>query len=102
MNVYPSPAVCGLQVYYSPDFAFAKNAGEKIQGYTALYLQKYNDRVVKSGNTMYLLKYAALPSVLIECGFMTNSEEIQMLSQADYQRKLAICILTATTAAFAE
>ena len=40
-------------------------------------------------NTFRVLKGATMPAVLVEVGFISNTEEERLLSSADYQEKLA-------------
>ena len=39
-----------------------------------------------------LLKQTVVPSVLVECGFLSNREEADLLVSEEYQLKLALCI----------
>ena len=49
------------------------------------------DRGVKSAD-YYVLKGTKAPAILVECGFISNSEEAQMLFKSSYQRTLAKAI----------
>jgi N-acetylmuramoyl-L-alanine amidase len=50
------------------------------------------NRGVKRGN-LYMTKVSNLiPSVLVECGFMTNKEEATLLKSDGYRQKVAIAI----------
>ena len=42
---------------------------------------------------MYLLENISNPAVLIECGFMTNEEELKKLSEKEYQKQLSFSIV---------
>ena len=49
---------------------------DRIQGYTEKYLQTECDRLTKkAGSAIYLLNRSEIPAVLVECGFLSNSEE---------------------------
>ena len=41
---------------------------------------------------MYLLKKATVPAVLVETGFLSNPEELKLLTSKDYQKKMAEAI----------
>ena len=45
--------------------------------------------VKKADNSIYLLKNTKIPAVLVECGFLSNSEEEKKLIDENYQRQLA-------------
>lgn len=52
---------------------------------------KLRDRGVKTAN-FHVLRETAMPAVLVECGFMTNRVEAQLLKSSAYQRKCAYAI----------
>ena len=43
-------------------------------------------------DSIYIMKHVTVPAVLIECGFLSNAEETQLLKQAAYQKKMAAVI----------
>lgn len=49
------------------------------------------------GGSSYLMKSVTIPAVLIECGFLSNEADTQLLKTAEYQRKLSVCIVSALT-----
>ena len=51
-----------------------------------------NDRKIKPRDDIYLLKNAKMPSILIECGFLSNEKESQLLADSKYQDKIAWAI----------
>ena len=53
-----------------------------------------NNREVKPREDLYLLKDNDIPSVLIECGFLSNNEEAEKLKTEDYQKQVAFSIAT--------
>jgi len=46
-------------------------------------------------DTIFLMKYSECISVLIECGFLSNPEELSMLKTDDYQKKISAIITAA-------
>ncbi len=93
MNAFPEEKYSGLQVYYSKNHPLSEEIAKDIQDGARLNLQKENNRKIKpAGSNIYLLDRITLPSVLIECGFLSNSEECALLSSEDYQQKLALSI----------
>ena len=98
MNAFPQSQYRGLQVYYSEHHPDSARLAEQIQGLAKNLLMTENDRRIKpSGGTSYLLEHIAHPSVLVECGFLSNPEECRMLATEDYQRKLATVLFCAVT-----
>jgi len=95
-NKFPMESCRGMQVYYS-DSETAKKAAQSIQSASVL-LQPYNKRAVKKADSaIYLLHRAKSPAVLVECGFLSNSEELSALKTEDYQKKLALVIFKGVT-----
>lgn len=52
------------------------------------------NRGVKTTETLYVLKHTIAPAVLVECGFISNHEESELLFDDDYQNKIANAIVT--------
>ncbi len=91
MNSIPDTRCIGPQVFYME----GSPGGEKI----AAAIQKAmnegtgNKRVCKEEN-YYMLRSGEKPGVIVECGFLSNTEEEKLLQQEDYQNKLAQLICT--------
>lgn len=92
MNKFPLSYCKGLQTFYSENNELSKVLADSIQE-NARILQTDNDRTVKSGNdTIYLLNTLDMPAILIECGFLSNEEEADLLSDEQYRKALAFSI----------
>lgn len=92
-NHFSSSKYKGLQVFYSPNHPESSMLADSIRLPVISYLQTDNSREIKSsGSEIYLLKNSQRPSVLVECGFMSNPDETKMLKDESYQRKLALLI----------
>lgn len=90
-NKFSMDSCKGMQVYYS-DSETAKKVADEIQN-ASVILQPYNKRATKKADSsIYLLYRAVSPSVLVECGFLSNPEELQALKTEDYQKKTAMII----------
>lgn len=93
MNSFPDERYKGLQVYYSPNHPDSAKLAESIQNTVSLHLQPENSRSVKkAGTNIYLLDRIHSPSVLIECGFISNHEECELLSSKEYRQELTLLI----------
>ncbi len=99
-NKFPSESCKGLQVYYSDDEK-AMELANGIQGSVKTLIQPENHRAVKkTDSSIYLLSRAKTPSVLVECGFLSNAEELENLKNPEYQKALALAILKGITACY--
>lgn len=96
MNKFPDPQYSGLQVYYSPNTDASREIAMDIKETVFKNLQPENRRQIKRANSsIYILYNASIPSVLIECGFLSNDEELKLLTSEDYRRALAINLFSA-------
>lgn len=94
-NSYVDPKYSGTQVFYSPNSTISAEIADCIQNSVRTSLQNDNDRrIKKSTKDIYLLYNATKPAVLVECGFMTNKNELELLKNEEYQRKMAFLIAT--------
>jgi len=93
LNSFPQDKYSGAQVFYPKDEK-SKLLGECIQKKLKEVVDGTNERVAKELNDVYMLKNIKIPSVIVECGFLSNSEEEKKLQEEDYQRKIAwaICL----------
>ena len=93
-NHYSVEKYSGLQVFYSPQFSDESSVlAQSIQETVTQTIQQENDRQIKKcGNSVYLIYNAVKPAVLVECGFLSNVNETELLKSDDYQMKIAYCI----------
>ena len=54
------------------------------------------------GDEIYIIRTSEVPVALIEVGFMTNQEELNLLNSTDYQKKAAEGVYDAVLDAFAK
>ena len=95
MNKFPVSKYSGLQVYYSGNNEGSKALADMIQNGAAANLDEKNSRKTKpAGDSIYLLSHLQIPAVLVECGFLSNYEEKELLKTDEYQMKLAMSIYT--------
>lgn len=88
-NKFPSAVVSGAEVMYS-DNDDSKALGLITQGNLVTLLDSSNRRVARPAPKELLLTSSVeCPTILVECGFMSNPQEVQKLASNDYQLKLA-------------
>lgn len=102
MNKFSQEKYSGAQVFYANDEKSQK-LGEHIQSAMVNLLNPENNRKAKAtdGN-VYILKESGVPSVIVECGFLSNAEEEGLLKQKDYQQKVAWSIYSGVLKYFDE
>ena len=91
-NSYPDASVSGVQVFYYRDSVKSKEAAEMMQTQLVKSLKPEKERVAKDNISYYLLKKTTVPIMIVECAFMSNPTEADLLIQNDYQEKVAWAI----------
>lgn len=87
-NSYHEENVFGAQVFYYKTSTEGKKAAAVIQ--EALQeVNPENTKKIKANDTYYLLKKTEVPTVIVECGFLSNYAEAEKLVSEDYQKKVA-------------
>ena len=88
-NKFPSAVVSGAEVMYS-DNDDSKALGLITQDNLVTLLDSSNRRVARPAPKELLLTSSVeCPTILVECGFMSNPQEVQKLASNDYQLKLS-------------
>lgn len=88
-NSFPQSQYYGAQTFYPPNSQESKAAAELIQEQLIKVIDNGNTRAAKTKNDVYLLKYSSIPTVLVECGFLSNPTEEIALQENKYQEKIA-------------
>jgi len=92
-NKFEDSSVNGFQVF-SAQTEDSKNLADSIQNSWNESLGVDNPKFVKTDSRgVYILKNATVPAVIVECGFISNSEELRLLKSEEYQNKLSFIIL---------
>lgn len=91
-NSYPEEYVHGAQVFYYDDSREGQLLAELIQKQLVEKLDPENHRQIKANDSYYLLKKTDVPIVIVECGFLSNQAEAELLSQEEYQDRVAWAI----------
>ena len=96
MNAFPEEKYSGLQVYYSKNSPDSAKLSKLIQDINKSVLSPDNNRKIKKAESnIYLLDRFEGTAVLIECGFLSNTEEREKLNTVEYRKELATCFFSA-------
>lgn len=90
-NSCPLKSRRGGQTFYDKNSENGKMLAEAIQA----SLNEMEECVKKSSaltGDYFMLKCTDSPSVIVECGFLTNAEDEKLLSDPEYQKKIAYAI----------
>ena len=89
-NSFPIEKYSGFQAYYSSNSEASQSLAATIEQGVKNDLQPSNKRVAKaSAGKIYLLDRLNCPAVLLECGFLSNTDECALLCTEEYQNRLA-------------
>ncbi len=88
-NSYPDESVNGVQVFYYSDSLKGKEAADIMQKQMIKTLKPKKEREAKENSSYYLLKKTSVPLLIIECAFMSNPTEAQLLTENAYQERVA-------------
>ena len=95
MNKFEISRYSGLQIYYSKNDPLSYELANSVRECVIKNLQPANTRKAKAADSsIYVLHNADMPAILIECGFLSNPNELEALKDESYRLKLAICIYT--------
>lgn len=92
LNKFEQSKYYGAQTFYPQGQDDSKLLSKFIQDELKRVVDETNQREVKPSNDIYLLKDNKIPSVLIECGFLSNEKESKLLNDEKYQEKVAWAI----------
>lgn len=91
-NSYSDENVHGAQVFYYSHSEKGKQAAEIMQK-ALREIDLENTREAKANDTYYLLKRTEVPTIIVECGFLSNYEEAEKLTDETYQEQIADAIV---------
>lgn len=91
-NSFPQESSSGAQVFYHGKSLEGKVLSEIIQEQIKETIGDGNHRVAKSNESYYMLKKTEIPLVIVECGFLSNWKESELLVDDAYQSKMAWAI----------
>ncbi len=91
MNSFPLPSARGAQVYYADGNESGKVLAERVGN--ALHQSiDYAKKTVKVGD-YYVLNCTSKAGILVECGFLSNAEEENLLISEKYKENFCYSLL---------
>ncbi len=91
-NSYSSEGVKGAQVFFFKNSNDGEKLAKIIQNHLITEVDNDNGRQHKENGNYYILKNVQCPAVIVECGFLSNYSEAELLVTDEYQEKLAVAI----------
>ena len=92
-NQFTDPKYKGAQMFYSGSNSTSEVLARALQSRFRELLQPDNDREIKlCGKELFLCYYSDNPTVMAECGFMSNPDEAALLNTEEYRSKVAFTL----------
>ena len=93
LNDFSQSKYYGAQVFYPPNSEDSKNLAVNVQKVLREDVDPTNKReaLVKS-TPILILRNLKTPTVVVECGFLSNEQEEEKLRTESYQKKIAKAI----------
>lgn len=88
-NSFTQSQYKGAQVFYYQGSEEGIKLAKALQSQLIEGLDPSNTRTIKANTNYYLLENSSVPMVIVEAGFLSNPEECALLSDAEYQKKVA-------------
>ena len=95
LNKFPaSEKYNGWQSFYQKNSERSKKLARSVQDNLNKNIEKENKREIMPISNIYIMDNVKIPSVIVECGFLSNREECSALKTEEYQNKIVWGIFT--------
>ena len=94
LNKIPQSQYYGWQTFYQKSNEKSKSLAGVIQANLNYSIQRENKREILPISNIYLMDNSKIPSVIVECGFLSNPNDASLLQTDEYQDTLAWGIYT--------
>ena len=101
-NYYPSTSSRGGQVFYTKDREESERLASAIQTELNALYAKQGVKGRKHKHADYFMLRLAPPSVLVECGFLSNPKDDELLSDSNFCSRIADGIATGLLASISQ
>lgn len=100
-NSYNGETASGVETWYFTTSSKAKTFASVVQNSIMEHvksfsvkdkdgkLHKIKSRGIKANSTYYTLRHTKMPSLVVECGFMSHESEVALLATEDYKKAMA-------------
>lgn len=92
-NQFTDSKYSGAQMFYASTNKKSESLARSLQNSFVQFLQPENTREIKQcGKELFLCYYSENPTVMTECGFLSNPDEAALLNTEEYQNKVAFTL----------
>ena len=100
-NSIPSPRWSGAQTFFDPENQESEVMAKNVQQELIKQLKNTKRQAIKREDT-YLFRNLEIPTIIIECGFLSNPKEAELLTQEEYQHCIAFAIYSGLVKYYAQ
>lgn len=94
MNKFEGGSSWGWQTFYSKNSDEGKRLATLVQSSIQKNIDdRVNKRVALSIEGIKIVDKTNIPVIIVECGFLSNVEDLKLLQTEEYQNKIAIGIV---------
>ena len=91
LNIYSSKNRRGAQTFYDKDNSHSKKLAKVIQG--RINGMSLSPRICEAlSGDYYLLNVSKIPTVIVECGFLSSPEDELLLLSENYRNQISLAI----------
>lgn len=92
-NQFTDSKYSGAQMFYASTNKKSESLARSLKNSFVQFLQPENTREIKQcGKELFLCYYSENPTVMAECGFLSNPDEAALLNTEEYQNKVAFTL----------
>ena len=88
MNNFQDSKYYGWQTFYKKNSDVSKMISENIQLGISNNIDRKNDRVALPITDIKLIDKSEIPAVIVECGFLSNEEDLRLLLTDEYKQQI--------------
>ena len=89
LNKIPQSQYYGWQAFFKQNDEKSEELARSLQEELNSSIQRENKREALKITGKYIIEHVEIPIAIIECGFLSNPEEEQLLQQDEYQNRIA-------------
>ncbi len=88
MNNFENPKFYGWQTFYKTNSEDSEWIAQNIQTGISNHIDRENDRQILPIKNIKLIDKSEIPAVIVECGFLSNTEDLKLLLTDEYKMQL--------------
>ena len=93
MNKFSSEKYYGWQTFYKKNSEYSKMLAKNIQKGINNNIERENKRTELPINNIKLIDKSEIPAVIVECGFLSNGEDVRLLQTEEYKKQIVYGII---------